>query len=265
LSKNKAEIVCHEKVVRIPLEGGEILHVQRERTLGGTKALMSTREDEPELSDIPVVRHFIDVFLKDLSGLPPQRKVSWVLLTFYREIAKPFTSLIEKNKKYEWGVEQEEAFLTLKDNFCNASILSLPDGVEDFVVYWDTSNQGLDDYVSVLNDEEMMPNYSLDDRKFQHKEDNLTVKERHSTCSRPDMHNAKVSCDGLSIYKPDGKNEYTYSQRILVTLDVLIQACAYSNKHPELGVLQHDNYVDRSVLSSINIPRLSPFLYVNIF
>ncbi|GKB40855.1 ribonuclease H-like domain-containing protein [Tanacetum coccineum] len=30
LSKNKAEIVCHEKVVRIPLEGGEILRVQGE-------------------------------------------------------------------------------------------------------------------------------------------------------------------------------------------------------------------------------------------
>nr|GEY65035.1 reverse transcriptase domain-containing protein [Tanacetum cinerariifolium] len=28
LSKNKAEIVCHEKVVRIPLKGGEIVHVQ---------------------------------------------------------------------------------------------------------------------------------------------------------------------------------------------------------------------------------------------
>ncbi|GKD83751.1 putative reverse transcriptase domain-containing protein, partial [Tanacetum coccineum] len=27
LSKNKVEIVCHEKVVRIPLEGGEILRV----------------------------------------------------------------------------------------------------------------------------------------------------------------------------------------------------------------------------------------------
>nr|GEU33014.1 putative reverse transcriptase domain-containing protein [Tanacetum cinerariifolium] len=60
LSKNKAEIVCHEKVVRILLEGGEILHVQGERTLGGTKTLMSTREDEPDLSDIPVVRDFID-------------------------------------------------------------------------------------------------------------------------------------------------------------------------------------------------------------
>nr|GEW04950.1 hypothetical protein [Tanacetum cinerariifolium] len=39
--------------------------------------------------------------------------------------------------------EQEEAFQTLKDNLCNAPILSLPDGVEDFVVYSDASNQGL--------------------------------------------------------------------------------------------------------------------------
>ncbi|GKE05344.1 putative reverse transcriptase domain-containing protein, partial [Tanacetum coccineum] len=39
--------------------------------------------------------------------------------------------------------EQEEAFQTLKDNLCNAPILSLPDGAEDFVVYCDASNQGL--------------------------------------------------------------------------------------------------------------------------
>ncbi|GJV92957.1 putative reverse transcriptase domain-containing protein [Tanacetum coccineum] len=37
----------------------------------------------------------------------------------------------KKNQKYEWGKEQEKAFQTLKDNFCNAPILSLPDGSED--------------------------------------------------------------------------------------------------------------------------------------
>ncbi|GKE83397.1 putative reverse transcriptase domain-containing protein [Tanacetum coccineum] len=67
LSKNKAEIVCHEKLVRIPLEGGEILRVQGERTLGGTKTLMSTKAEEPELSDIPIVRDFIDVSMKDFT------------------------------------------------------------------------------------------------------------------------------------------------------------------------------------------------------
>ncbi|GJX24949.1 putative nucleotidyltransferase, ribonuclease H [Tanacetum coccineum] len=51
----------------------------------------------------------------------------------FSKIAKPLTSLTQKNKKYEWGAEQEEAFQTLKDNLCNALILSLPAGIEDFI------------------------------------------------------------------------------------------------------------------------------------
>ncbi|GKE40313.1 putative reverse transcriptase domain-containing protein, partial [Tanacetum coccineum] len=61
----------------------------------------------------------------------------------FSKIAKPLTSLTQKNKKYVWGVEQEEAFQTLKSKLCDALILSLPDRVEDFVVYCDASNQGL--------------------------------------------------------------------------------------------------------------------------
>ncbi|GJR73877.1 putative reverse transcriptase domain-containing protein [Tanacetum coccineum] len=61
----------------------------------------------------------------------------------FPKIAKPLTSLTQENKTYEWGVEQEEAFQTLKNNLCDAPILSLLDGVEDFVVYCDASNQGL--------------------------------------------------------------------------------------------------------------------------
>nr|GEW00597.1 putative reverse transcriptase domain-containing protein [Tanacetum cinerariifolium] len=49
----------------------------------------------------------------------------------------------QKNKKCEWGTKQEEAFQTLKDNLCNAPILPLPDGIEDFVDFFDVSNQGL--------------------------------------------------------------------------------------------------------------------------
>ncbi|GJY22021.1 putative reverse transcriptase domain-containing protein [Tanacetum coccineum] len=58
----------------------------------------------------------------------------------FSKIAKPLTSLTQK---YEWGEKQEEAFQTLKDNLCNAPILSLPDGPKDFVVYYDMTNQGL--------------------------------------------------------------------------------------------------------------------------
>nr|GEX37605.1 reverse transcriptase domain-containing protein [Tanacetum cinerariifolium] len=47
-----------------------------------------------------------------------------------------------KNIKFEWGDEQEIAFLTLKDMLCDAPILALSKGADDFVVYCDASNQG---------------------------------------------------------------------------------------------------------------------------
>ncbi|GJT69042.1 hypothetical protein Tco_1028328 [Tanacetum coccineum] len=79
LYKRKFVIVCHEKVVRIPLEGEEILRVQGERTLGAAKALMNSKIDEPRISDIPVERDFTDVFPKDLLGLPPQQQVKFCI------------------------------------------------------------------------------------------------------------------------------------------------------------------------------------------
>nr|GEX19669.1 reverse transcriptase domain-containing protein [Tanacetum cinerariifolium] len=41
------------------------------------------------------------------------------------------------------GEEQELAFQTLKDKLYNAHVLALPDGLEDFVVYFDASEIGL--------------------------------------------------------------------------------------------------------------------------
>ncbi|GJS52452.1 putative reverse transcriptase domain-containing protein [Tanacetum coccineum] len=49
LSKRKFVIVCHEKVVRISLEGDDILRVHGERTLGAAKALMNAKVDEPRI------------------------------------------------------------------------------------------------------------------------------------------------------------------------------------------------------------------------
>ncbi|GJZ48350.1 putative reverse transcriptase domain-containing protein [Tanacetum coccineum] len=77
LSKQKAMIVCHEKIVRIPVEEGKVLCVQGERNVRKTKMLMSTKANEPTLSDIPIVRDFEDVSSDDLSGLPPERQVEF--------------------------------------------------------------------------------------------------------------------------------------------------------------------------------------------
>nr|GFC51068.1 putative reverse transcriptase domain-containing protein [Tanacetum cinerariifolium] len=59
----------------------------------------------------------------------------------FSKIAKPLTLLTQKNKKFVWGDEQENAIQTLKDMLCDAPILALPEGPDDFVVYCDASNQ----------------------------------------------------------------------------------------------------------------------------
>ncbi|KAD4586323.1 hypothetical protein E3N88_23924 [Mikania micrantha] len=61
----------------------------------------------------------------------------------FSRIAVPLTALTQKNRPYEWGPKQEEAFQTLKQKLCDAPVLTLPDGNDDFVVYCDASNLGL--------------------------------------------------------------------------------------------------------------------------
>ncbi|GJV77411.1 hypothetical protein Tco_1508995 [Tanacetum coccineum] len=57
----------------------------------------------------------------------------------FSKIEKPLTRLTQKNKKIEWGDEPENAFHTLKDMLCDALILALPKGLNDFVVYCNAS------------------------------------------------------------------------------------------------------------------------------
>ncbi|GJY42353.1 putative reverse transcriptase domain-containing protein [Tanacetum coccineum] len=54
------------------------------------------------------------------------------------------TTPTEKNKKYIWGENQESSFQLLKQKLCEAPILALPKGNNDFVVYCDKSHQDYD-------------------------------------------------------------------------------------------------------------------------
>nr|GEX92740.1 hypothetical protein [Tanacetum cinerariifolium] len=86
-------------------------------------------------------------------------------------ISKPLTKLTQKNKKYEWGKEEEEeAFQTLKQKLCSASILALPKGTKDFVVYCDASLKG---YGAVLMQREKLIVYAS--RQFKVHEGNYTT------------------------------------------------------------------------------------------
>nr|GEX70071.1 putative reverse transcriptase domain, ribonuclease H-like domain protein [Tanacetum cinerariifolium] len=46
-------------------------------------------------------------------------------------IAKPLTKLTQKNKKFEWVADEDEAFQKLKQDLCTAPILALPKGLDD--------------------------------------------------------------------------------------------------------------------------------------
>ncbi|GKA96150.1 putative reverse transcriptase domain-containing protein [Tanacetum coccineum] len=61
----------------------------------------------------------------------------------FSKIAKSLTILTQKSKTFNWGEEQERSFQTLKDKLCNAPVLALLGGSEDFVVYCDASGLGL--------------------------------------------------------------------------------------------------------------------------
>ncbi|GKC96585.1 putative reverse transcriptase domain-containing protein [Tanacetum coccineum] len=53
------------------------------------------------------------------------------------------TKLTQKNVKFDWTKKAEDAFQLLKQKLCSATILSLPEGSENFVVYSDDSCKGL--------------------------------------------------------------------------------------------------------------------------
>ncbi|GJV53814.1 putative reverse transcriptase domain-containing protein, partial [Tanacetum coccineum] len=60
LSKRKFVIVCHEKVVRIPLDGDEILRVYGKRTQGVMKTLLNTKfriDLVPEATPVAMSRY----------------------------------------------------------------------------------------------------------------------------------------------------------------------------------------------------------------
>ncbi|KAI3744723.1 hypothetical protein L1987_57814 [Smallanthus sonchifolius] len=152
LSKNNAEIVCFEKIVRIPLPNRETLSIQGEKS--GTTLKMNNFMKARHFFNkkgIHVDSSKIEAIKKwEVPRTPTEMRQFLGLAGYYRrfienfsKIALPLTALTQKDKKFDWTDKQESAFQLLKQKMCSAPILSLPEGTDNFIMYCDASHQGL--------------------------------------------------------------------------------------------------------------------------
>nr|GEU46336.1 hypothetical protein [Tanacetum cinerariifolium]GEU54080.1 hypothetical protein [Tanacetum cinerariifolium] len=131
LSKQRAKIVCYEKIVQISLSNEDILEVHGER-------LPPSRE----------VEFCMDLILRAMPvakspyRLAPMKMQELRFIANFLKILRPLTLLTQRNKRFEWSDEKKNTFQTLIDMLCDAPIMALPKGTYDFAVYYDASNQG---------------------------------------------------------------------------------------------------------------------------
>jgi hypothetical protein len=64
-------------------------------------------------------------------------------ILIFSKISKPMTKLLEKNVKFKWSTQCEEAFLTLKKLLTTAPVLAQPNIEKPFDVYCDASGTGI--------------------------------------------------------------------------------------------------------------------------
>ncbi|GJR29640.1 putative reverse transcriptase domain-containing protein [Tanacetum coccineum] len=197
LSKYNARIIYDEKVVHISIDSETLIirglsvyskidlrsgyHQLRVRDEDIPKTAFRTRYGHYEFQVIPFgLTNAPAVFMDLMNRISIVQFIGHVIdsqginvdpdkIKAVKNWASP-TTPIEKNKKYIWGENQESAFQLLKQKLCEAPILALPEGNNDFVVYCDASHQGLG---AVLIQREKVITYAS--RQLKPREENYTT------------------------------------------------------------------------------------------
>ncbi|GJT40067.1 putative reverse transcriptase domain-containing protein [Tanacetum coccineum] len=180
-------------------------------------------------------------------------------------ISKPLTKLTQKDKKYEWGKEEEEAFQTLKQKLCSVPILAFPEGTEDFVVYCDASLKG---YRAVLMQREKVIAYAS--RQLKVYEENYTThdlelgavvftlsldvgKDYYGFCEwtakNAEWEALGTNLDMSTTYHPQTDGQ---SKRTIQTLEDMLRACVIDfgsswDRHLPLVELSYNNSYHTSI------------------
>ncbi|WVZ97441.1 hypothetical protein U9M48_042979 [Paspalum notatum var. saurae] len=80
---------------------------------------------------------------KEVRGFLGLAGYYWRFIENFSRIAKPMTSLLEKDAEFRWTNAQQAAFDELKKRLTTALVLTLPDQQKKFIVYCDASKDGL--------------------------------------------------------------------------------------------------------------------------
>nr|GEW70332.1 putative reverse transcriptase domain-containing protein [Tanacetum cinerariifolium] len=87
----------------------------------------------------PYLDKFVIVFIDDILIYSMSKEELEVYLNLILEFLEK-EKLFGKFSKCKFWLQQENAFQTLKDMLCDAPILALPEGTDDFVVYFSYNN-----------------------------------------------------------------------------------------------------------------------------
>ncbi|GJW05211.1 reverse transcriptase domain-containing protein [Tanacetum coccineum] len=117
------------------------------KTAFRTRRVRKSSENNPRITqEREVVCQVLQLRIGHRLTTPTEIRQFLGLAGYYRrfikdfsKIAKSLDCITQKNKKYIWGENQESAFQLLKQKLCEAPILALPEGNDDFVVYCDAS------------------------------------------------------------------------------------------------------------------------------
>ena len=113
---------------------------------------ISANSSQPQQDNLAAVRDLPSP--TDLSSL----RAALGLFSYYRKfvlhfssIAFPLNALLKKDRLWEWGPEQQAAFITLKEQLCSAAVLRLPDAYRPFILTTDWSQRGMGAILSQLD------------------------------------------------------------------------------------------------------------------
>ncbi|GKB54571.1 putative reverse transcriptase domain-containing protein [Tanacetum coccineum] len=211
--------------------------------------LLKKEELDAKISKIPQ-----DESIKDWQSpkTPTEIRQFLGLAGYYRrfiegflKIAKSMTKLTQKKVKFDWDDKEEKAFQLLKEKFCSAPILALPEGAENFIIYCDASHKGLG--VVLMQNEKVIAyasrqlkihentyrlmilelgagsvrSKSLDLPKISKKPENLEAEDvrevgRHATIA------LGTRLDMSTAYHPQTDGQ---SERTIQTLEDMLRAC----------------------------------------